>query len=122
MIVAYEVLNEDTLPILEQLERLHLLRRVPENGANAGVNSAQAMYRPSSPVANPPSLEQHLQAWANQAHLSAEQKKARLQLIPQLIQHYKKPKKNLLELSGSIPKDAAEQLLLHIEQLRNEWD
>ena len=36
MVITYEVLNEDTLPILDQLERLHLLRRVPEDKVTNG--------------------------------------------------------------------------------------
>ncbi len=147
MVITYEVLNEDMLLILEQLERLHLLRRIPENGSKSeAVDNATL-----STV-----IPDQLVVWANEPHLTPSQKSARIQLIPQLLEHYQASHSNLDNVAGNIPSDAwrqrrselaqitqeqrtdkpklkrkwagtisreaGEKMLKHVEQVRNEWE
>lgn len=101
MVITYEVLNEDTLPILEQLERLHLLRRVPENATGLQQDSpsdvAMAKVKLKAIVQN-----QRIPA-------VTPSKKGTIPL----------KKKSL---AGSLSPDTAQKLREHIETVRNEWD
>jgi hypothetical protein len=95
MVITYEVLNEDTLPILEQLERLNLLRRVPDNGEKTPQTASQkestlAVILPEeAPISRPISKSLPLQSHS---------------------------------LAGKLSSETAQKLRKHLETIRSEWN
>lgn len=147
MTVTYEVLNQDTLPILEQLERMRLIRKVSQKGAKNSVKTTQNAPSDKTPLL---SAEEQLAAWANEPGLTPVRVAARTRLIPQLLEYYsaqsahapvsetqllrkaelaeitaeqhaKKPKIKR-QWAGMISPETAEKMLLHLEQVQSEWE
>ncbi len=107
MTITYEILNEETLPILEQLERLQLLRRVPGNGHSNGASEENStILNQKKPLLK--------------TVKSLRERQLEFQKIA-LVQRATKPGIKR-QWAGMISPETAEKMLLHVEQMRNEWE
>lgn len=102
MLVTYEVLNEDTLPILEQLERLQLLRRMPLK-PDKNQSKRPSKRKPAKEI---------LQTIVQNQKEEIETTSGKKAVIPLR-------KKSL---AGSLSPETAKKLLEHVENARNEWE
>lgn len=123
MTYVVEAHSKEALAVLQNLASLNLLTLRPLNG-NGAAQQKKATPKATATNAAPQELtiEEQLTAWANEPGLTPVQVAARTSLIPQLIEHRKRPNPNLSELAGSISKEAGKRMIAQIEQLRNEWD
>jgi len=104
MLVTYEVLNEGTLPILEQLERLHLLRRISDNDVEVETKALE------NTTDNKETLQKMLKNAQNQNEEAVQPaKKAAIPLRKK-------------SLAGSLSPETAQKLRKHLEIVRNEWE
>ena len=105
MVITYEVLNEDALPLLEQFERMLLLRRVSKNGTKNGAKPQKST--PSDKTSAKEKLQRIVQ---NQSVASVKPaKKAAVPLRKK-------------SLAGSLSPETAQKLREHVETIRHEWE